>query len=72
MGLEKNGRKAKEPNEYMDNLRRIKKQLEDSLISEFARFEDETGLCITDVNISRVGTPKGGSYIAGLEVRIEL
>lgn len=72
MGLEKGGRAAPDPHTELDDLRRLKSELQDGLQKEFLRFEDVTGFNITEVIIDRVGTANGRTTIAGIRVRIEL
>jgi hypothetical protein len=72
MGLEKGGRSAPQPHPELDDLRKVKKELEDGLVSEFLRFEDLSGFNITRVVVNRVGTSSGRSTIASIDVSIEL
>lgn len=72
MGLEKGGRAAPQPHPELDDLRKVKKELESGLMSEFLRFEDLSGFNITQVIVNRVGTSNGRSTIASVSVSIEL
>lgn len=72
MALEKDGRAAPEPHPELDELRRVKSDMETALMSEFLRFENMTGLFITQVTINRVRTANGKSTIASIDSKIEL
>lgn len=72
MGLEKDGRAAPDPHPELDELRRVKADMENALMSEFLRFEDMTGLCITQIVIHRVATANNKTTIVSIDSKIEL